>query len=349
MGTSWTAGKLVTRVLLGLAVTTLLLALLARFVDLQTLEDLAASLTWGPVLLALVFWNLILVFRAWRFVLLAPRTPFATMLGIASVHSLLLRLLPLRTGELAYPLLVKRAGGAGLGESFLGIFLLRVVDATTVLIVFAVALSFHHGTYLGTRSTGLAMAAGAGLLGILAVLFLPRLFVISVRLLRWGLNLFSLGEHPRALRILDRFQGAARDFARLKTTTIGWLGLVSGAQWLLTFAAFFAIMRAFGLPVSFPQTILGATAGVVTGFLPIGGIGSFGTLEAGWALGFVLVGLPQESAVASGLGSSVLTLLMGVPAGVLGWLSLGRGQSTASQQVAPAVPEDKASHGETLP
>ena len=37
------------------------------------------------------------------------------MLAIAAVHNLLLRILPLRTGDLSYAILVKRAGTAGLG------------------------------------------------------------------------------------------------------------------------------------------------------------------------------------------------------------------------------------------
>jgi uncharacterized membrane protein YbhN (UPF0104 family) len=94
--------------------------------------------------------------------------------------------------------------------------------------------------------------------------------------------------------------------------------------WLLTFGGFFAIMRSFSLPVGVSQTVLGSTAAVVTGFLPIGGIGNFGTLEAGWALGFALVGLEQEQAVASGFGVSLTTFSYAALLGLLGWIGLAR-------------------------
>jgi uncharacterized membrane protein YbhN (UPF0104 family) len=117
------------------------------------------------------------------------------------------------------------------------------------------------------------------------------------------------------------------DFSRLPLPSVLKLAGISAVQWLLTFGAFFAIMRAFAQPVSISQTVLGATAAVVSGFLPIGGIGSFGTQEAGWALGFVLVGLERSQAVASGFGVSLVTLSYCILLGLVGAVVLRPGTS----------------------
>ncbi len=100
------------------------------------------------------------------------------------------------------------------------------------------------------------------------------------------------------------------------------LGGITLLLWLLTFAAFFVIMRAFGIPMSIAETVLGSTAAVVAGFLPIGAIGSFGPLEAGWAGGFMLVGLEHDPALASGIGVSLTTLGYAIVLGVVAWLGL---------------------------
>ena len=62
---------------------------------------------------------------------------------------------------------------------------------------------------------------------------------------------------------------------------------------------------------------------MVSGFLPVSGIGSFGALEAGWALGFVLVGLETPIAVATAFGFSIVTLVYAALFGLVGWIWLG--------------------------
>ncbi len=121
---------------------------------------------------------------------------------------------------------------------------------------------------------------------------------------------------------MDKAAGAIDSFAAVSYRQLVKITLLTLVQWLLTFGAFFAIMRAFYMPVSLAQTTLGSTASVVTGFLPIGGIGSFGTLEAGWALGFVLVGLDQTRAITSGFGVSFSTFSYVALLGLLGWIGL---------------------------
>ncbi len=336
--------SLLLKTLLGLAITGSLLLFLLRYVDLRLVGDLFRHARWPLWLTGLGIWLLIYFGRALRFVLLAPRTPYGTMFCIAAVHNFLLRLLPFRTGELSYAFLVRRAGSAGLGESLLGLLLIRILDSTCVVILFAVALAFHHGTYLGSRTTGLAAAAGAALLGLLFSLLLTRLLRLAARLTHGAARLVSVDARPRVQRVLGKLDGAVADFARVKSSVIAWSMLVSVILWLLTFAAFHAIMRSFSMPVTVAQTVLGSTAAVVTGFLPIGGIGSFGTLEAGWALGFVLVGLERQSALASGFGVSISTFIYGVLLGLVGWIGLSRSRGRA--ELAPAPPGAPAAGSE---
>ena len=310
---------------LGLVITLALFRFLFEFVDLEDLRALLRNLRWGPWLLGGVLWMGVYAARTARFLLLAPRTPPGTMFWISSVHTLLLRLLPFRTGELSYGILVRRAGTAGLGESLLGLLLLRIMDATTVVVVFCVTLLAWGGAYLGDRSLGVAVAAGAGAVGVFVVLALPRLLRSVVVGARRAATWLGLSETRVAALALRRGGGAVDAFTGIDRRTLALLGLVSLVQWMLTFGTFYAILSACSTPVGPAQTILGATASVVTGFLPVGGIGTFGTLEAGWALGFVLVGLDEATAVATGFGVSLSTLGYSVLPGLLGWWALGRG------------------------
>ncbi len=316
---------LVWKAALGLVISLALFRLLFEFVGLGDLKELFENLRWGPWLLGGVLWMGVYAMRTVRFRLLAPQTPPGTMFWICSVHTLLIRLLPFRTGELSYGILVKRTGTAGLGESLLGLLLLRVMDATTVVVVFCVTLLAWGGSFLGDRTLGVAVATGVAGLGIIGILALPRLLRSAVSLAHRMTAALGLSETRLLALALKRGGGAVDAFAQVKRPTLALLGLVSLVQWMLTFGTFYAILSAFSSPVGPAETILGATASVVTGFLPVGGIGTFGTLEAGWALGFVLVGLDEATAVATGFGVSLSTLAYSVPPGLLGWWALGRG------------------------
>jgi len=312
------------KAVLGLVITLALFRLLFEFIDPEDLGALLAGLRWGPWLLGGVLWMGVYAARTARFRLLAPGTPRSTMFWINSVHTLLLRLLPFRTGELSYGILVKRAGTAGLGESLLGLLLLRVMDATTVLVVFCVTLLAWGGSYLGDRSWVVAVAAGAGLLGALGIMSLPRLLSGAMALADRLAAALGLCEVHLVALALEKGGGAVDAFTRLDRPTLVRVAAVSLIQWLLIFGTFYAILSAFSTPVGPAQTIMGATASVVAGFLPVGGIGTFGTLEAGWALGFVLVGLDEATAVATGFGVSISTLAYSLIPGLLGWWALGR-------------------------
>jgi uncharacterized protein (TIRG00374 family) len=307
---------------LGLVITSALVAFLFRYIDLEHLGRLLGAADGALLLLGLGIWIAVYLVRTVRFVLVAPRTPYATMLAIASVHNFLLRLLPMRTGDLSYAFLVRRAGTAGLGESLLSLLLLRALDATTVVVVFTASLALDQGVYLGDRTVGIVVAAAAGIAGLVVVFTLGRILRRFLDLARACCRWVGLDRRPGIQRAMEKVEKSVDSFAEIKTGVVLMAAGASLVLWLLTFAAFFVIMRGFSMPVGATQTVLGSTAAVVTGFLPIGGIGSFGTLEAGWALGFVLVGLEQEKAVASGFGVSLTTFGYAALLGLLGWIGL---------------------------
>lgn len=321
---------------LGLAITLFLLLFLLRYIDVEQIGKLLVSIRWSLYLVGLMVWGMMYLVRAVRFVILAPRTPYLTMLSITAVHNFLLRVFPMRTGDLSYAFLIKRTGTAGLGESLLGLLLLRILDATAVVVIFCMALAIHPGIFLGDRELGILLATGIGLVGIAGVVCLERLFRVALAGARGLTGWIGLAQRPKVQSLLSRADRSVDSFSKVGNRGIFKASAVTGVLWLLTFSAFFVIMRAFLIPVGISQTVLGATAAVVTGFLPIGGIGSFGTMEAGWALGFALVGLPQQIAIASGFGVSLTTFSYSVILGLLGWIGLtiiGKKSNTRTSQI----------------
>ena len=310
------------KAVLSLVITSALLWFLFRFIKMDQLEEMLAATDWTLMVAGLGMWVLLYMARSARFVLLAPKTPYLHMLSIAAVHNFLLRIMPMRTGDLSYGFLMKRAGTAQLGEALLSLLLFRLLDATTVVLYFAVSLAFHKGVYLWDRSTGI-LAAGVALVGFAMVAMnLGRLLRWGTSVLRRACQLVGLARRPFVDKALDRLEASVNSFAHVRPKVILQISGASLVVWLLTYGTFFVIMRAFSMPVGVVQTVLGSTAAVVTGFLPIGGLGSFGTLEVGWTAGFFLVGLPESKAASSGFGVSMATFVYTALLGLVGWIGL---------------------------
>ena len=307
---------------LSLVITSALMWFLFRFIKLDQLEQMVATTDWRLMAAGLGMWVLLYMARSARFVLLAPKTPYLHMLCIAAVHNFLLRIMPMRTGDLSYGFLMRRAGTAQLGEALLSLLLFRLLDATTVVLYFAVSLASHGGVYLWDRTTGIVAAVVALVVFAVVALNLGRLLRWGTNVLRGACRAVGLGERPLVQKALGRLKDSVDSFAHVRPRVILQVSGASLVVWLLTYGTFFVIMRAFSMPVGPVQTVLGSTASVVTGFLPIGGLGSFGTLEVGWTAGFYLVGLPESKAAASGFGVSMATFVYTALLGLVGWIGL---------------------------
>ena len=71
-----------------------------------------------------------------------------------------------------------------------------------------------------------------------------------------------------------------------------------------------------------PASSAGASAAAVTNLLPFNLFGNLGTLEAGWTAAFAALGIPVQTAAASGLAAHLWGLIFAAFFGVVGWAAL---------------------------
>lgn len=314
--------NLLLKFIIGGGISAVLFWLIFQHVDWpQVAQVLRQADAFWLIVTVLVYFAIYLV-RTYRFTVLSPATPFSLMLCVTTIHNFLLRIMPMRTGELSYAILLKRAGTAGLGESLLSLLLLRILDSTAVVFFFVVALVADSHLYQGDRRVGVTVSAIALFVGMLAIVSMRPILIWSVRTLKNLLGALHLLKRPMINKIVEKASAIVDSFGSTTLPKLLFLSLLSLLQWLFLFLMFFTVMRTFHIPVSFAQTVLGSTAGVVVAFLPISGIGSFGTMEAAWAFGFVMVGLEKSLAVSSSLAFSLTTFVITGVIALFGWLGL---------------------------
>ena len=247
---------------------------------------------------------------------------FAALMGIPGVLkpvcllpemialSFLNNVLPARSGELSFPYLMQKQHQTPVGDSLTFLLIARIFDLLSVAALFVV-FAFRERPHL-EPTTGRAM------MGV-SLLILPILAVLAV--LPWlGASGFRVGRQVlRHLRVTERrwgqwlfnqgrqMVGAMSHVHRGRTYGRALFWSVLG--WLTTFAWFSAFLQAIHMPVRYPLVVVGAALATLSKAVPFITAGGFGAHEAGWAVGFRLVGMPLETAIASGFAVNILTLL----------------------------------------
>lgn len=311
--------------LLGGAVSAALLALILSQVDLTAAWPRLAALRVGWLIAALGAAFCVLVLRGLRFWVLARTAPLGLVTGAVAVQNFLLRITPFRAGELSLPWLLARAGGESAAESLVSLVVVRLLD---LVIVLACAVGAGLWWFGGALDASLFLLGGGAVALALVLIRFRWCLAIGVRVARWiaeRVGLMRVGFVPKTLTALE---AAIASSARLSPRQWATLAASTAALTAVHFAIYGCLLMAFASPVSLPQLIVGTALTQVSAALPVPTVGSIGSYEAGWIVGFVWVGVPLAEAALMGVLTQLITLLFAlifaVPAAWLLW----RRQST---------------------
>ncbi len=182
---------------------------------------------------------------------------------LSSWHNLMNNLLPMRSGEVAFPVLMRSYFGLSPLRSVPVLFWFRLLDLQVVVVI--------------------ALFAGGAVFGLTPawVVILVMLLVapLGVYLLRGPLHRRVSGEGGRLRARLAEVLEALPDRPGLFLGTMAW----TWANWAVKLGALGWVLAALA-PVGFVEGVLGAIGGDLTTVLPVHAPGGFGTYEAGVAL-----------------------------------------------------------------
>lgn len=212
--------------------------------------------------------------------------PRRAYLRISFIHNALNNFLPMRLGEAAFPLLMRRQFQQSMLSSTAGLVWIRLMDLHVLLLLAAIAL--------GSLLPALGYLALAGL--ILGPLLITIFRVQIQNLLPAGLRskaneLTHLLPHSRAL-IISTY---------LQTLLI----------WLVKLFALVIVLQAF-LPIDFVAAWVAVTTADLSGVLPIHGLAGSGTYEAAMLAALLPLGFDAESALSAAINLHIY--LLGVSA-----------------------------------
>ncbi len=312
------------RIIVTLALTAGLVALFLSQVSVTTIVSMLKGADPGLTALAAAAYALSYASRAARWQILTPskRIPAAALIGITAVHNLMLRVLPAKLGETSYFVLMKARGVPGT-EAVAGLVMARIYDTAFAILFFVLALFLAHAGFGGSAVANVLVAALLlGLCGFALLrgsLIVRAVNAVAARLARasWFPR-FLLGHGVRGR--LDRLEVILGEMQSIRNAPI--LIFHTIVIWTTSFVMTWLLLRAFGEPFGFWGTVFASTTAIVATLLPVGTLGNFGTQEAGWTFGMMLLGVDRETAIATGFSTHLVNVSLAGLFGLVGaWLA----------------------------
>ena len=199
----------------------------------------------------------------------------------------------------------------------------RIYDFFTLLIFFLIAFMGFQGLFHVSPFLMILLIAFLTGLTFLAFFYMGSLMKLVSKGLGGVAQWLGLSRHKSLQWVLAKIDEVADDFYAIKARrTYLSVTLASLTSWAFSYWMFFAFLRGFGISAPIMNVLFGSTVAIIANVLPISGLGNWGVLEAGWAAGFILVGLSKVEAITTGFGVHIFLFLTAILVSLPCWLTL---------------------------
>jgi glycosyltransferase 2 family protein len=302
------------RRVLGAAVSLVVVVYLVLRVDWAELALTLAGVDLALLGLAFLVYMLNYLLRTLRFrhLLVSRSVPFWQLAGVTTLHGMLNYLMPAKSGELSYPLLLRRRFGISVSEGAAGLVVSRLLDFVSVAAILPLVELLNRDEF--------PRALSYAVLGFSAIVALFT--VAGTRMVRRRVASVPQPEKPARPFIVGLIHGSYHRLVHGIALTqrkggSAYLILLTAGIWTTVYANFYLIVLSLGYAVGFLHIVFVSLLMVPLALLPIQGFANIGTHELGWVAALTVFGYPETLALQVAVGShSVLVLFVVLLAGV---------------------------------
>ena len=278
--------------------------------------------------------TLSLFLRSWRArMVLAGHfcLPSIRFFLITTLHNAANQVMPMRSGEITYPYLFKKYAGFLISKGAASLLVIRLYEVLVLVIILVLGLiwlSAEGEAWMLIASTACALA-------VAAFMFwkqLPRLILMLESLIK------RLRHHPGEKDVsINRLGSFLHLLAQEVTKPIPasvhlGLALSSLINWFVIIVLFWCVLSGVGISLGFAEAVVGSSICGLGQLIPLGTIGNFGPIEAGWTLGFALVGVEVKAALSAGIIMHLLVVASSLMLALISWVILQLSQDTPQIQ-----------------
>ncbi len=223
------------------------------------------------------------------------RAQFPSSTQVMLQHNLWNNLLPMRTGELSFPVLATKHLETDIAKSLIALFWFRVFDLLCICIILVCALSLwlDHPVFIAPA---------------LLVFFI---FIPVVNFFQEKIPTLFANQKLKLNTVLKRLKTESKQLWRCLLWSI--------ANWISKLLAYAGIFSIFA-NTDFVDSMIAAIGGELTSILPIHGIAGLGTYEAGIVSVSLTMNMSYENTLAAGVNLHLFLLSITLLTGLLSLL-----------------------------
>jgi uncharacterized membrane protein YbhN (UPF0104 family) len=305
-----------------LIITALLLIYLLSYVDWGYLATSLQNLSPLAMLGAFLLYVLLNAFRIMRYQALLPdiHLPIQTFLPIGLWHNFLVRILPFKLGEFAYPYYTHRFFDLPVTSAMSSLLGSRLLELLVIVLVLMLALIATGSTAIGQGITFWLLAIGIIVFGLLGFYFAGTILRSILRPLR------QLSQNTTLGKIYSKLYDFAQALDRLHEPRIFWRGILwSCFTYASSFGVNLILILGIGIEIPFATLAIIVSIGMFATAFPFS-ISGFGMIELGWAFGLTtLAGFTLPEATAIGFLLNGFQIICALISGLGGYIILQQG------------------------
>lgn len=310
------------RILLSLAV----LAIVINWVGAEHFFQALRRLDGLSLVAVCLLMSASIAIRGWRFRVVQESSicgPRIDYVVIATFHNAASQIMPFRSGELAFPVLANRFFGHPMSRSAASLLLIRFIEVFVLGALVVMAIFFLMGEFSWDKSW--VMIATASLLLMLGLLwrYLPEVFLLLHGVLKPCVCGGSGWLAKSSGWLVNALHQMSQELNKAKSAKVYLLALIlTVINWLILIGICWVVLLGLGVQVNYAETIVGSSIASIAQFVPLGSVGNIGPMEAGWTMGFVMVGIDAKTALNSGMILHLVVIFCSLILAGLAWAGI---------------------------
>ena len=306
------------RVFLG-SISILIIFFLLSKIELKELFNTVFSIRLEFLFIFLLLFIITYLIRAMRILIAFNIRDWTKCFQFIGIFQLTNRTLPFRSGEIFFPILIKRMFSFNYSSALFELIIIRFFDLFCLLLIFMITVSW----YQLLESLYIAFISAICILG-LWILFLKKKSLIS------GIFNLFIKAFPSYMESAKKYKMYAENAIKKDRLQLLMLFILSLLDKIVGFSCLIVIVYGMGFSIEFEKLLAAICLSGFTEILPINSFGNFGTLELGWVGALIYLDVNLETAIHSGFSTHLIyyffTALIGVFCFVLTLVSTLRKQ-----------------------
>lgn len=314
--------KRIFSVFIAIIITIAVFAILFSQIELSDVFGILAQIKPIYLITGFIFYSASYVLRAIRLhILLNREIGIKELFSIVCVHSMALNVFPARSGELSYIYLLNKRHKRTAGEGAASLITIRIMDSITVSLFFFISIIITHDLPPIVMNAAKIIAIFLFFIILFILIFIWNCDRV-VYLMRSIFIYLKLNEKKSVNYIFNKLDEMTLTFKKLTHRLFINSMVISVFIWILLYSVLYTQLEVMGIRVALPPFLLASTFFLMTSIIPVQGIGGFGTMEGGWAISFMAVGMAKDVAISSGIIMHIISIIYLILLFIIGFIGL---------------------------